>query len=102
MTNKVAIFAKLQAPDGKGAELESAIWASIEEINHEEGTELYIVHHSEKEPDVVRLYELYRDRDAKSAHATGQALKELGRSLKGLLTSAPELIVTHVIGGKGS
>jgi quinol monooxygenase YgiN len=101
MADKVAIFAKLQAPEGKGSELEAAVLASIPGVDAETGTELYVVHRSEEDADVVRIYELYSDADAQAAHMSGQALKDLGRSLKGLLAGAPELIIVPVLGGKG-
>ncbi|MGB8195478.1 MAG: putative quinol monooxygenase [Acidimicrobiales bacterium] len=101
MSNQVAIFATLRAVEGKGEEVESAALAGLQAVSDEEGTELYIVHRSAEDPDIVRLYELYRDSEAQAAHMSGQALREIGKSLKGLLAGAPELVIVPVAGGSG-
>jgi quinol monooxygenase YgiN len=101
MPDKVAIIATLKAAEGKGNELEAAFLAAVPEVQAETGTERYIVHRSPDDADTITVYEIYTDEAAKDAHMHGDALKNLGRAMKGLLAGAPTLVTYTVAGGKG-
>ncbi len=101
MSEKIGIVATLRAVEGKGQEVVDAFRAALPAVENEKGTELYIVHHSPDEPDVVTIYELYTDKAAQDEHRSGEPLRNLGRALKGLLADAPTLTVIPVAAGKG-
>ena len=101
MSDKVAVIATLKAAEGKGDELEVAFMAALPDVEAETGTECYIVHRSPDDADTITVYEIYTDQAAADAHMTGDALKNLGRSLKGLLAGAPTMTTFTVKGGKG-
>src|SRR3954471_21077342 len=62
--SKTAILAKLTAQPGKRDELVEALGPLVEAVDQEPGTELYVLHTSATEPDVVWFYELYTDQDS--------------------------------------
>ncbi len=101
MPGKVGVFATLRAVEGKGRDVEAAAVGALAAIADEGGTQLYLIHRSDREPDVVRFYELYRDADALSAHQSGEPLKILGGALRGLLAGPPEVIVSALVAGQG-
>ncbi len=98
---KTAIFAKITAQPGKGDELLAALSAMLEPVEQEPGTELYILHTSESEPDVVRVYEVYSDGDAVAAHMGSEAMKAAGAAMGSLLGAPPEITMSTVISAKG-
>src|SRR4051794_16671719 len=90
--SKTAILAKLTAQSGQRDELIEALGALVTAVESEPGTELYVLHESATEPDVVWFYELYTDQSALEAHSGSAAMKEVGGRLAGLLAGRPELI----------
>src|SRR3954471_17847755 len=64
LMSKTAILAKLTAQPGKRDELVEALGPLVEAVDQEPGTELYVLHTSATEPDVVWFYELYTDQDS--------------------------------------
>ena len=102
MPGKVGVFATLRALEGKGRDVEAAAAGALAAVDGEHGTELYLIHRSADDPDVVRFYELYRDADALAAHQSGEPLKVLGGALRGLLAGPPEVIVSALVAGKGA
>lgn len=98
---KTAIFAKLTAQPGKGAELLEALSSMIGPVQEEKGTELYLLHTADSEPDVVRVYEVYSDADAVAAHMSSDAMKAAGGAMAPLLGAPPEIVMTTISGGKG-
>jgi len=90
--SKTAILAKLTAQPGKRDELVEALGPLVEAVDQEPGTELYVLHTSATEPDVVWFYELYTDQDSLQAHSKSEAMKQVGGRLAGLLAGPPDLI----------
>ncbi|MDQ1395238.1 MAG: hypothetical protein QOG64_497 [Acidimicrobiaceae bacterium] len=98
---KVAILAKMSAQPGKRDALVEALKPMIEAVGDEPGTEVYVLHTANDEPDVVWFYELYTDQDSLTAHAGSEAMKQLGGSLRDLLAGRPELIMLGPAAAKG-
>jgi len=99
---KVAMIAKMTAAEGKREELLETLQGVFPEVEKEQGTELYLLHRDEREPDVVWMYELYTDNDGFRAHASNAALKEVATSLIGLLAGPPEMTRLELVGGVNS
>ncbi|MBI1844416.1 MAG: antibiotic biosynthesis monooxygenase [Actinobacteria bacterium] len=98
---KTAIFAKLTAQPGKGEELLAGLSAMLGPVQDEKGTELYVLHVSEGEPDVVRVYEVYTDGDAVAAHMGSEAMKAAGAAMAAVMGAPPEITMTTIVSAKG-
>lgn len=101
-SSKVAVHVKLNAVEGKGAEL-AAAFASLYDgpLDAETGTELHVVHQAKDNPDVVVFYEVYSDADALAAHSSGEALKAIFPKLAGLVAGPPEMLTLEPRNAKG-
>jgi quinol monooxygenase YgiN len=64
----------------------------------DDGCEIYAVHQSRRHPNIVFLYELYRDKDAMKLHQANQELKDLGSGL-GDLTESVEIVTGNLVAG---
>lgn len=98
---KIAVMAKLIAAEGKGDELEAVLSKILPVVQDEEGTEVYVLHRADENPNVFWFYELYRDQGALGTHSSSDAMKEMLRGLGGLLEGSAELIISTPVGGKG-
>ena len=95
---KIAVIARLQAHDGMGGEVVAAVEQVRPLVEAEAGTELFLAHRKQSEPDVVWIYELYTDSEAFERHKNGGALPRVQH-----LLAAPAVVtVAPVAAGKGS
>ena len=72
-----------------------------EQVDQEEGTEIYILNWDRKDENVAYIYELYTDKDALKSHGSSEAMQALQGALAGILAGAPELIMLTPDSGKG-
>jgi quinol monooxygenase YgiN len=99
---KPAILAKLTAQDGKRDELVAAFGQMMDHVRaNEAGTEVYVLHTDDADPNVVWFYEMYTDDSALGAHSTSDTMKSVGKSLAGLVAGRPEIIRLTPQAGKG-
>jgi quinol monooxygenase YgiN len=99
---KPAILAKLTAQDGKRDELVAAFGRMLDHVRaNEAGTEVYVLHTDDVEPNVVWFYELYADDAALGAHSTSDTMKSVGKDLGPLLAGRPVITRLTPQGGKG-
>ena len=102
MSDKIAVYVKLTAPEGKGAELVAAFSELYPApLDAEAGTELHAIHQAQDDPAIVFFYELYSDADAHKAHSEGAALKAVLPKLGGLVAGPPEMIIAEPKHAKG-
>ena len=100
--SKPAVIAKLTAQDGKREELVAAFGRMIDHVTaNEPGTEVYVLHTDNADPNVAWFYELYTDQAALGAHSTSDTMKSVGRELAPLMAGRPEIIVLTPAAGKG-
>ena len=100
--SKPAVIAKLTAQDGKRDELVAAFGRMIDHVTaNEPGTEVYVLHTDNADPNVAWFYEMYTDEAALGAHGTSDMMKSVGRELAGLMAGRPELIMLTPVTGKG-
>jgi quinol monooxygenase YgiN len=88
---RIAILAQMRAQPGKRQALMDALAPLHDAVKAEPGTEVFIMHASDADPDIVMFYEVYRDKDALSAHQQNPALKSIGPAMAGLVAGAPEI-----------
>ena len=99
---KPAILAKLTAQDGKRDELVAAFGRMLDHVrDNEAGTEVYVLHTDDVEPNVVWFYEMYTDDAALGAHSTSDTMKSVGKELGGLLAGRPVITRLTPVSGKG-
>jgi quinol monooxygenase YgiN len=93
----IAVIAKLNVAEGKGAELEKAMLALAGQVRaNEPGNQLYTLC---KDADGNYLVlELYRDDAALAAHGQSEHFKASGPSFKGLMAGAPQIQRLLVVG----
>lgn len=97
---KVAVVATMKAREGKRNEVVQALSALVEAAAKEQGTEVYVLHTVQDDPDAIVFYELYADADALAAHGGSDTMKQVGGSLRDLLAGRPE--ITRLTPEKGS
>ena len=99
---KPVIIAKLTAQEGKRDELVVAFGRMIDHVTaNEPGTEVYVLHTDDADPNVAWFYEMYSDKAALGAHSTSDTMKSVGRELAGLMAGRPEIIMLTPAAGKG-
>jgi quinol monooxygenase YgiN len=90
---RVAIIAQLKSQPGKRSQLMEALAPLHDAVKSEPGTEVFAMHASDSDPDVVLFYEVYRDKDALTAHQKNPALAAIGPSMAALIAGPPQ--ITH-------
>ncbi len=93
----IALIARLNVAEGKGAEFEKAMLALASQVRaNEPGNELYTLCKDAEGNYLVM--ELYRDEAALAAHGQSAHFKASGASFKGLMAGAPQIQRLQVIG----
>lgn len=87
----MVIVAKLKARSGEEEKMEKALVEIIPKVEQEDGTLIYTLHKSQKDPTVFLFYEKYKDQDALKHHSSTPHFKELFGKLSPLLDGAPEI-----------
>lgn len=98
MSQKISAITKLTPKAGKFAELCACAEQMAGATKDEAGTEVYFVSRSNREPEILFVFELFTDKDAFKAHAAaGGAVGEL---LAPLVESA-EVVLGTPLAGEG-
>ena len=98
---RIAIIAQLRAQPGKRQKLMDALAPLHDAVKAEPGTEIFTMHASDADPDLVLFYEVYKDKDALAAHQQNPALKAIGPAMAGLVAGAPEITRFTPVKAKG-
>jgi quinol monooxygenase YgiN len=86
------VIAKLQAREGKEAEMRAALEKMVAAVSaNEPGVPKYELHTSDEDPTVFYFYEQYDSEDASTAHGASDHMKQLGEDLKGVAGARPEI-----------
>src|SRR5438067_10373601 len=99
--SKLGVLAKITAQPGTRDDVVAALAPMIDVAAKEPGTEVYVMHTANDEPDVVWFYELYSDAAALQAHGGSEAMKQAGGRLAGLVAGRPDLIMVTPVNGAG-
>jgi autoinducer 2-degrading protein len=75
--SKVSIVATITAKDGRGDEIIAAFDGAKDAIAAEPGTEVYVLHRNQNDPNVFYVTELYTDQAAVDAHMSGAAMQAM-------------------------
>jgi quinol monooxygenase YgiN len=98
---RIAILAQMRAQPGKRDQLMAALAPLHDAVKAEPGTEVFAMHASEADPDVVLFYEVYRDQAALASHQKNPALASIGPAMAGLVAGAPEITRLAPVRAKG-
>src|SRR5712691_1032275 len=91
--SKISLMAKLVAHPGKGDELASVLEEMFTHVEHEPGTEVYVLNRSNEDPDTFFFFfDLYSNAEAFAAHRRSDVMKEIGASFAPLIKDR-ELLV---------
>ena len=100
--SNVSVWAKIPVHPGKRDEAVAVLSEhAVANAQGEEGTLMYLLQVDPNDDTAVYFYEVYRDRDALTAHGTSDGMKALAPKLAGLVSGRPELTVFESVGGKG-
>jgi quinol monooxygenase YgiN len=98
---RIVVTATLKAKPGKGDELAELLGGLVDAVGPEEGTEQFVIHRVQDDPDTVFFYEVYRDQAALDAHRQNPALGAGGAALGELLDGRPVLTMLTPVKAKG-
>jgi quinol monooxygenase YgiN len=94
---RIAQFAKFIAHSGLGGKVVEALETALVSARIEPGTQVYAIHQEADNPDVVWMYELYADADARAAHSASAATSAL-RAAVGDLLAEPLTVSRALVG----
>lgn len=98
----VAGVISFKAKPGHGEEIARLIAAALPHVEAEKGTPLWLVLRSDADPDTVFLIDLFSDADARNAHMTGEAAKQIFATVPPLLAAEPAIHPAALIARKGA
>jgi quinol monooxygenase YgiN len=82
---RLSVIATITAKAGQGDALVAAFDDFFGHVQHEPGTEQYVLHRSTTNPDVCFMTELYTDKAAFEAHSSSEPFAALTGKLGGLI-----------------
>jgi len=91
MEENMIVVAKLKAKSGEENKMEEALRSMVSKVEAEEGTLMYSLHRSQKDPTQFLFYEKYTDAEALKAHSETPYFKELFGVLQPLVDGPPEI-----------
>jgi len=98
---KIAVIARIKAKPQTRDEIEERLRAMMDVVAHEDGTEQYILHSDQGDPDTLWMYEFYTDMGALGAHSSSPELGELMALLGDAVAEPPLLVVLEPLVAKG-
>lgn len=93
------VVARLKAREGEEKRLEEALQEMIPSVAKEEGTLIYTLHRSQKDPGTFLFYEKYRDGKALKEHGETAYFKALGPKIKDFLAGPMQIDFYEEIDG---
>lgn len=93
------VVAQLKARKGEEKKLEDALKEMIPSVADEEGTLVYTLHRSQKDPATFLFYEKYKDGKALKAHGETAHFRALGPKIKDFLDGPMQIDLYEEIGG---
>ena len=98
-SEQIHVFAILTALPGKEQILRDELLAMIEPTKKEPGCISYMIHQDQKNPGAFYFFEIYKDQAATDFHMASPYLAALVEKVSPILTTAPVIAQTKLIGG---
>jgi quinol monooxygenase YgiN len=86
------MLVRLTAEEGRRPALLDALHRYSDGLDEEPGTELFIVHVDPDDPNIVWLYEIFRDDDAQDEHRATEGFARLMTELPDVLGAPPAIL----------
>jgi quinol monooxygenase YgiN len=102
MSDRITVIAKINALEGKRAELAAALQPALDAAQGEPGTLSYILLEDAADANALWMYEIYENQAALESHMGSDAFKALGPAIGSFLAGRPELNFVKALGGKGA
>lgn len=99
--SQIGVLARIPVRPGKRDEVVAAMDILIDSANSEDGTQIYVLHEDQQDPDVLWVYELYADAAAFDTHMNADAMKSFIAAAGGLMAGRAELTKLTPVAGKG-
>ena len=96
---KVSVIATIKVKEGRGNDVIAAFASGAELLHTEPGTEQYVLHQNQNDPNTFYVTELYTDQAALDAHMAGQVMAALGGGLGDAIESFDLQFANPVVGG---
>jgi quinol monooxygenase YgiN len=87
----IVVTAKIKAKQGSEKDLEAAFRKMIADVASEDGTLMYTLHRSQKDPCLFMFYEKYKDIEALKLHSATPHFNALFQTIQPLLAAPPEI-----------
>ena len=88
----ITVVAKLQAQEGKQAELRQALTEMVEAVSaNEPGVSAYSLQVADDDPTLFLFYEQHESAEAQKTHGGTEHMQALGGKLQDLLAGRPEI-----------
>ena len=87
----IVVTAKIKAKKGSEKGLEAAFRKMVADVESEDGTLMYTLHRSQKDPCVFMFYEKYKDLEALKLHRTTPHFNALMQTTQPMLDGPPEI-----------
>jgi quinol monooxygenase YgiN len=87
----LVVVAVMKAKAGSEQEMEKALRDMIPMVETEEGTMVYTLHRTKKDPQKFLMYEKYRDKEAFKYHSSTPYFAELFGKIAPLLDGDPAI-----------
>jgi (4S)-4-hydroxy-5-phosphonooxypentane-2,3-dione isomerase len=98
--NELVGVVTIVAKEGKVDELIALFGQMASVAAEDDGSEIYTVHQSRRDPNTLIVYEVYRDKDALKLHQANEKLREMGAGLRDLAESTDVVLATLVAGDR--
>jgi (4S)-4-hydroxy-5-phosphonooxypentane-2,3-dione isomerase len=93
----VAKLVRMRVADGRRADLAAILEPVRAAAAEDPGTEAWSLHGDRSDPDLVFIYERYRDQEALEAHDQLPVLREAIAQVGAVLQGPPEVIEADVL-----
>ena len=95
---KVSVIATIKVKDGRGDDVIAAFEKGAALLHTEPGTEVYMLHRNQNDPNTFYVTELYTDQAAVDAHMSGEVMQALGGGLGDAIESFDLQFANPVVG----
>jgi quinol monooxygenase YgiN len=96
---KVSVIATIKVKEGRGDDVIAAFASGAALLHTEPGTEQYLLHRNQNDPNTFYVTELYTDQAALDAHMAGEVMKALGGGLGDAIESFDLQFANPAVGG---
>ena len=99
--SKITAWVKIPLKAGVRDDAIAYFEANAHHVAAETGTEVYILHVDDKDPDVIYMYERYSDQDGFNAHVGAEWFQKFFPGMAEFVSGNAEFTLLRPVSGKG-